>query len=563
MPSGYIDQSFIDMLVERVDIVDITSRYLDLKKVGDNYMANCPFHNDKNPSLSVSQSKQIFKCFSCGQSGNVISFLMKRENISFVDAVKMLCDIANVDFPLEKKMTDEQKKIMDKKDRLYKLHIDVAKFYRERLFANEDRCQNYLKKRKMDKNIILKFGLGYCPGDTSSYEHLRGKGYTDEELIESGIFKGKEGKIYSRFYKRIMFPIFDTRGRVIAFGGRKMEEGDYKYINSPETLIYKKRNNLYGLNFARKYKAGQLILVEGYMDVIAFYKVGIAGAIASLGTALTTNQAEMIKRYKSQVYIVYDSDDAGQKATYKAIDILSGSNVEPYIISLEPSKDPDDFFEKYEVPDFNLKKLSAVNGIHFKLDYIKKDYDVREYLQKNEYLEKACKMLNSHNNPIEVEGEVKRLSEEFDISEDSLGQMINQNRSIPVKNEVYKKNKTPKPRVIERSSSSHTSTFFSLLEKNDGATNLIREIIDEDFFDEEDKIRYQNLLKKDKDKNPTMIEADKESLIKISKGFRLLYLEKELEKNSNLFKDGELEDGEKLRLAQKLLEINKEIDSLK
>lgn len=563
MPSGYIDQSFIDMLVERVDIVDITSRYLDLKKVGDNYMANCPFHNDKNPSLSVSQSKQIFKCFSCGQSGNVISFLMKRENISFVDAVKMLCDIANVDFPLEKKMTDEQKKIMDKKDRLYKLHIDVAKFYRERLFANEDRCQNYLKKRKMDKNIILKFGLGYCPGDTSSYEHLRGKGYTDEELIDSGIFKGKEGKIYSRFYKRIMFPIFDTRGRVIAFGGRKMEEGDYKYINSPETLIYKKRNNLYGLNFARKYKAGQLILVEGYMDVIAFYKVGIAGAIASLGTALTTNQAEMIKRYKSQVYIVYDSDDAGQKATYKAIDILSGSNVEPYIISLEPSKDPDDFFEKYEVPDFNLKKLSAVNGIHFKLDYIKKDYDVREYLQKNEYLEKACKMLNSHNNPIEVEGEVKRLSEEFDISEDSLGQMINQNRSIPVKKEVYKKNKTPKPRVIERSSSSHTSTFFSLLEKNDGATNLIREIIDEDFFDEEDKIRYQNLLKKDKDKNPTMIEADKESLIKISKGFRLLYLEKELEKNSNLFKDGELEDGEKLRLAQKLLEINKEIDSLK
>ena len=359
--NNYLDERFIEQVKSANNIVDIISSYVDLKKMGDNYKGLCPFHNEKTPSFVVNENKQIFKCFGCSEGGNVITFLMRKENIDFVSAMKILCEKARIDFPTNGNYNQESLKLNEKKQRMYDLHINLAKYYFENMQKNIENSMIYLKKRGIDEKTIRKFGIGYETSRSNVVEYLINLGYTKEELLESRVFREKNGNIYSIFFSRIMYPIFDYKNRVVAFGGRITQKGEPKYLNSPESIIFKKKEQLYGLNFVKKYGAKRIILVEGYMDVIRLNQNGIVGAVASLGTSLTKEQSEIIKNQNKKVYICYDSDKAGRIATIRAIEILNHVGVKPYIIRLDDYKDPDEFFNKNSSSDFMKKIDTAIS----------------------------------------------------------------------------------------------------------------------------------------------------------------------------------------------------------
>lgn len=561
---SYIDKNFIDMLIEKADIVDVISRYVNLKKVGDNYQALCPFHTEKTPSFVVSKSKQIFKCFGCGEGGNVLSFIMKKESISFVEAVNKLSSMYGLEVPnSSKQMTEKQKEILEMRKRLFSLHRAIAIFYREKMLENLNNCQAYLKKRKMTRNIIRKFGIGYSPQGDGARDFLIQEGYTEKELLESGIFKEKNDRIYSRFFNRIMFPIFDDRGRVVGFGGRRLDNaGDYKYINSPDTLIYKKSNLLYGFNLANKYRAKELILVEGYMDVIAFYKEGIVGAIASLGTSLTENQASKMKKMSLPVYIVYDTDKAGKKATNRAIEILKSQNVYPYVISLGKYKDPDEFFEEKTREDFNELKKNAMTAINFQLKYLEKDFDIENSIERNAYLKKASELLSKHINPIETEIEIKRLSQTFYVSEDALKKMVN----ISVRLEEPPRNyikPTIDIEVVKTENQDPIKKLFEMFDEYNNAILFSKDILKEEYFQGEDRKRYLDYLSQNGRKNKNLTEEDIETIQKLARTIKIEFLENKNIKLKLKMKDTNIDPKEKIDLANEILEINKRIDSLK
>lgn len=560
---AYIDNRFIDMLVEKADIVDIISTYTSLTRAGENYKALCPFHNEKTPSFIVSPGKRIFKCFGCGEGGNAISFVMKKENLSFIEAVKKIADMYHMEVPINnRELTDKEKEIFDKRKKQFSLHNDIAIFYRKKMLENTDNCQSYLKKRNMNKNIIRKFGIGYSPSGDEARDYLLKKGYTKEDLITSGIFKEKDGRVYTRFFNRIMFPIFDDRTRVIGFGGRRMDSGDYKYINSPETIIYHKSNNLYAFNFAMKYRAKSLILVEGYMDVIAFYKVGIAGAIASLGTSLTEEQAQKMKRASLPVFIVYDTDDAGKKATKRAINILEKVSIHPYIISLEGYKDPDDFFKEKTVDDFTNLKKNAMTSLNFLLKYLEEDYSADKPVSRSEYLKKAIEILKLYRDPIEVDTEIKRLSKKFYISEEVLRKSVNIYAPVFRKNTNFS-NKKPNISIINTDNKSKVKKLFELYETYNNASLFTKDILKEEYFKEEDRKIYRELISKDNKKEKNLTEKDIENITKLANNIKINFLEKEKVKYDNIMRKSNLTDEEKIEIAEKIIDINKEINNLK
>ena len=318
-----ISEEIIQKVKEENDIVDVISETVNLKRSGRNYIGLCPFHNDKSPSLSVSPDKQIYKCFSCGEAGNVITFVMKQKNYNFIEAIKSLAERANIVLHIE---NSKQSAVSKKKDILYKINVEAARYYFKNLTVNNV-AKEYFSNRGIKNSTIRKFGLGYAKeGWTNIIYYLKRQGYNDNQLIDAGLVIKNENKgtIYDRFRNRVMFPVFDIRGKVIGFGGRVFDDSKPKYLNSPETLVFHKGVNLYGLNFAVKDGINDrtLIIVEGYMDCISLHQYGITNAIASLGTALTVNQARLIKRYADKVVISYDADIAGQKATLRGLDIL-------------------------------------------------------------------------------------------------------------------------------------------------------------------------------------------------------------------------------------------------
>lgn len=375
----YYPEELVEEVRQKNDIVDVVSGYVRIKQKGANYVGLCPFHNEKTGSFSVSPSRQIFKCFGCGIGGNVFTFVMQYENYTFVEAMKMLAERAGIKLP-EAEYDENAKKAMNKKARIMELNKDAANYFYFQLRAPQGEVgMRYFKNRELSDETMKKFALGYANVKSDDLVlYLKSKGYTDNEIVDSGVasFHEKYG-LHDKFWNRVMFPIQDINNKVIGFGGRVIGEGEPKYLNSPETIVFDKSRNLYGMNFARTSRKGYLILCEGYMDVIAMHQAGFTEAVASLGTAFTGGQAAILRRYADQIILAYDSDGAGTKAALRAIDILRNYGMTGRILHLEPYKDPDEFIKNLGREAFEERIQNAEDSFRFELRMMEKGYDLK------------------------------------------------------------------------------------------------------------------------------------------------------------------------------------------
>lgn len=415
----FINDDVIAEIRSKANIVEVISEYVDLNKRGANYLGLCPFHKEKTPSFSVSESKDMFHCFGCGVGGDVITFVMRMENLGFVEAVKFLADKYNV--TLSQK--SENKELISKKERGYLANREAGYFYVKNLFQSK-RALSYLNNRKINRDVAIKFGLGMCPDKSDGLvEYLISKGFKEEELVEYNLaVKSSKGdKYYDRFRNRLMFPIIDPRGRVIAFGGRVFGDELPKYLNSRETIVYNKGDNLYGLNvLSKESDRDRIILVEGYMDVISIYKSGINYSVASLGTALTPNQGKLLKRYGKEVIICYDGDNAGVNATLRAIDVLNSVDVSPKVLHLPEGLDPDDYIKKYGAFSFEALIKNGENAVEYRLNYEKSNYNLKTPDGLTMYINRALTIISKIKNPIERDIYTEKLSRDYSISKDAL-----------------------------------------------------------------------------------------------------------------------------------------------
>jgi len=425
-----ISDEVIQKVKDENDIVDIISETVKLKKAGRNFTGLCPFHNEKTPSFSVSQEKQIYKCFGCGEAGNVITFLMKTKKLTFIDSLKLLADRANIDVDF-----DENKSTAGKKyEKIYLLNVDTAKYFHNSLMKNK-KAMSYFLNRGITEKLIRNFGLGYSNDSWNSLlKYLKTKGYSELDILNAGlIIKSPKGTYYDRFRNRVMFPVFDYRGRLIGFGGRVMDDTKPKYLNSPETSVFKKGINLYGLNFVVKnLKDDFIIIVEGYMDCIALHQYGIANAAASLGTALTINQAKLIKRYVDKVIIAYDADIAGQMATLRGLEILKQAGLDVRVLTVPEGKDPDEYIRNNGREAFNKLLLNALPLIDYRIKKVREGIDIKNPDNLVQYVEKALQILFDLDS-VERDVYIKKISEETNIKDQALYDMFNNKMQNNVK----------------------------------------------------------------------------------------------------------------------------------
>ena len=419
-----------DELIEEVrsrnDIVDVISGYVHLQKKGANYFGLCPFHNEKSPSFSVSRSKQMYYCFGCGAGGNVFTFLMEYENDTFPEAVKVLADRAGISLP-EADESEEAKREQSKRSRLLAINKEAAKYFYFQLRAKQgEPGLHYLRKRQLTDETIHRFGLGYANKTADDLvRYLKGKGYSEELIREAGLCNTDEKHgMYDKFWNRVMFPIEDINHRVIGFGGRVMGDGKPKYLNSPETPIFDKSRNLYGLNFARSSRKGNIILCEGYMDVIAMHQAGFNQAVASLGTAFTLGQAGLLKRYTKEVLLSYDSGGAGVKAALRAIGILKEAGLTGRVINLEPYKDPDEFIKNLGAEAFQERIDNAENSFLFEIRMLQREYDLNDPEKKTEFHRAVAKKLCEFPEEVERENYLEAVAEKYHIGFESLRKLV-------------------------------------------------------------------------------------------------------------------------------------------
>lgn len=419
-----IPEEIIERIKSENDIVDIVSETVRLKKSGRNYIGLCPFHHEKSPSFSVSVDKQIYKCFGCGEAGNVISFVMKTKNWGFIDAVKYLAEKANIDINFDNgKGSDKYK---EKKALMYKINVDAARFFFSNLRKDKN-AYEYFERRGIIQKTVNNFGLGYALNDWKSLLfYLHKKGYSDEIIVESGLaVKNDKGKIFDRFRNRVIFPVFDYRGNVIGFGGRVLDDSKPKYLNSPETMVFNKGYNLYGLNFAVKngLKERTLIIVEGYMDCISLHQHGVTNVVASLGTALTENQAKLMKRYADTIVISYDADTAGQMATLRGLEILRKAGFDVKVLTVPQGKDPDEYVRNNGRDAFLKLVNEADMLIDYRLDKAKVDIDFHDNNDIIKYGERVTEILTELN-PVEKDVYIKKICEDTGLREQSIYDML-------------------------------------------------------------------------------------------------------------------------------------------
>lgn len=414
----------IEEVVSRNDIVDVISGYIKLKKSGSSYVGLCPFHNEKSPSFSVSGTKQMYHCFGCGVGGNVITFVMEYENYTFPDAVKMLADRAGIALPVME-YSGEDRRERDIKTKLLEINKIAATFYYHQLKSPAGQSGlDYLKKRQLSDKTINTFGLGYAPQLTGDlYRMLKEKGYDDELLKESGLFTYEKG-IREKFWNRVIFPIMDINNKVIGFGGRVMGDGKPKYLNSPETKLFDKSKNLYGLNVARSSRKNNLIICEGYMDVISMHQAGFNQAVASLGTALTPGHARLMKRYTDNVLITYDSDEAGVKAALRAIPILKEAGLSTKVINMRPYKDPDEFIKALGTEAFQERIDKAENSFMYEIGIIEKNYKRSDPESETAFEREVANKLVQFNEKLERDNYMKAVCRQFMIPEDGMREMV-------------------------------------------------------------------------------------------------------------------------------------------
>ena len=423
----YSDE-LLEEIRSRNDIIDVISQYVVLKRSGRNYFGLCPFHNEKSPSFSVSPDKQIFHCFGCGVGGNVFHFITKIENISFVESVQMLAERAGVNLPTIGNYEDE--KVAKLKAKVYDVNNFSAEFYHQNLYRPTAKPgQEYIKKRKLDNNTLKAFKIGYSGEFDELYKALRKEGFEDEEILASGLVnKTKEGRYIDRYRHRVMFPIQDVRNRVIAFGGRVLDDSKPKYINSPENIVYSKGRNLFGLNVAKKSNPGimkRLLIVEGYMDAISLYQRGITNVVASLGTALTDAQGRLLRKSTEQVILGYDSDGAGQAAIVRGMEILKNMGCDIRVLQISGAKDPDEFVIKYGPDRFKKCMDDAISVVEYKVKNLKKELNLENVSDKIKFLNALAKILSEVDNSMEREVYVEKIAKAYGISKEAIYAEIN------------------------------------------------------------------------------------------------------------------------------------------
>ncbi len=414
--------AFIDELVARNPIEDVVGQYVSLKRAGANMFGLCPFHGEKTASFSVAPDKGIYYCFGCHKGGGVINFEMEIEGLSYPDAVRALAKRVGMEVPEDEQYQSRYRQ----QERLWALHKEAARFFHSRLYQPEGAAAlKYALDRGMSKATLINFGIGYAPDSwTDLVDALRKKGYTDQELKDSGLvtISQKNGKIFDRFRDRLMFPIIDVRGNVIGFGGRimKNDPNAAKYLNSPETLIFNKRKNLFGLNVSKKSKLGYLILVEGYMDAIALHQYGFDCAVASLGTSLTEEHAVLLSRYTEQVVLIYDGDEAGQRAAQRAIPMLEKAGLQVKVLRMKDAKDPDEFLKKFGADKFRVLLEGSSNRVEYQLDAIRRKFDLTQDEQRVKYIQEAASLICTLTSAVQREVYGRRVAEAGKISYEAM-----------------------------------------------------------------------------------------------------------------------------------------------
>lgn len=499
-------QEILEEVRVQNDIVDVISEYLPLKQKGTSYFGLCPFHNEKTPSFSVSSERQFYYCFGCGAAGNVYTFIMQMENDTFPEAVKRLADRAHIILP-QPQYTQQAKEQELQRQRLFDLHKKAGRFFYEKLHEPVgEQARAYLQQRQMNNNIQKKFGIGYAPkGQQELYQHLQKQGFSQQELQKSGlIIERKEEKGYfDRFRNRLMFPILDIQGRVIGFGGRVLSKGEPKYLNSPETLLFNKSRNLYGLNFAKNTRKREIILVEGYMDMISLYQAGFKNVAASLGTAFNQEHAKVLKKYADSVILLYDSDDAGTTAAQRAIPILTQNGFHVKVLQVPNGKDPDEFIKQNGAQAFSRLLANAQHYITFQIQCLKKQYDFTQIQQKVEFTTKTANILAKLDNDIERNVYTNEIANMTGISQQAIeneivkivkkeNELFAQNAQQKRKTQYYQNNKN----LITKSSGIFAAQrdILFLCASNIQIYNKVKTILSaEDFTEEVYKKVYEKI----------------------------------------------------------------------
>lgn len=446
---GFIPQDKIDEIKSVADIVSVIGDYVELKRAGSNYVGLCPFHNEKTPSFSVSPSKGIFHCFGCGVGGDVISFIMQKEGLSYPEAIKFLADKLGI--LVETNEVNKEK--YEHRKKLFEINNEAKLFYYKNLLIN-DIPKDYIKKRNLNNNLINKFIIGYADGKNSLYRHLLQKGYQKDDIIEVGLINQDEkGNVYDKFRNRLMFPIIDIRGNVIGFGGRALADSRAKYMNSPQSLAYDKSKNVYGVsNLKNSTKVGKIILVEGYMDVISLTNYGFDYAIASLGTSLTHDQAKLIKRYCKNIYICYDGDSAGQKATSRAIEIFKEQDISPNIIVIPDNMDPDDYIKQYGNESFNRLIDNAMDSVIYEYKKILQKYDINDVKEKIQLIDDLTTLLSKLDREVIRDEYIKRFSDDLNIEYLSLKKDVSSKLNEVKPNITFHNERTDDKKIKEKDS---------------------------------------------------------------------------------------------------------------
>ena len=420
---------YIDEIIEEIrqnnDVVDIISQYVHLTRKGRNYFGLCPFHNEKSPSFSVSPDRQIFHCFGCGVGGNVYTFLMKIEGITFKEALEQLAERANIQLPTLTSGADTAKEEL--KAKVYKVNEFTAEFYHQNLYKpNAKMAQEYVKKRKLNQETLEAYKIGFSGKFDELYKALKQQGFGEKEILESGLVnKNDNGTYIDRYRNRLMFPICDARGKVIAFGGRVLDDSKPKYINSPENIVYSKGRHLFGLNVAKKYSSKKLLIVEGYMDVISLHQRGIENVVGALGTALTEQQGWLLRKSTEQVILGFDADGAGQTAVARSMEILQNMGCDMRVLQIEGAKDPDEFIVKFGEGRFKLAMENAISLVEFKVKNLRKDINLENAADKIKFLNEIAKILAKVENTIEREIYIEKIAKGYNISKEAIFAEVN------------------------------------------------------------------------------------------------------------------------------------------
>ena len=490
---AFYSEDVIEEVRAANDIIDVIGNYVNLKRRGASYQGLCPFHHEKTPSFSVTPDKQIFHCFGCGVGGNVIRFIMKIENIGFTEAVEFLADRANITLPTYDQTfgsisQEELKRRQEAKYEMYEINKAAGRFFYENI-EKSNVAQRYIVERRREPKTVAKFGLGYALADNGLSKHLLSLGFKEENILATGLVgKSDRGILYDKFKERFMFPIFDIRKRLIAFGGRTLEskesmkaKGIPKYVNSPENLIYSKGHHLYGLNLAKgdNRKLKRILVVEGYMDVISPHQAGITNVVASLGTALTEQQGRLLRRYAEEVVLSYDSDEAGQKAKLRGIEIMQALDVPVKVLKMDGAKDPDEYIIKYGPERFEKLVENSISPVEYKVDMLKKDYNLNDTSQKIIFLTKMAEILSKEDNIIERDVYVDKFSKELNVGKEAI---IAEIEKRTIRNSMKTNNwQSPKPIVsnnVERDKEKDNiekSIIYILTLRNKDLFNILRQ----------------------------------------------------------------------------------------